>query len=307
MINLLLSVLGAVLLIVGFYTMYLGFSTPPNFTSFFVGLCVAIIGLLTLGYFGTRSRTTEKKELSTESEDYKSKKSDLEMKREEKNDFTQEKMLREIKNYQVENTKVPTIETVEKAKSEQISDKEFVMRRLDRLKRNYIDADEVEYLIDQRLESFRKILEKKRSESKETFIIWSFDSDDVEETMKDAILKSKSRILLMYPWLRNIEVDVLQKFLELECRMIVQEASLDDDVSVEIIKLLMDNNVKIRTFQHVHTAAVVSDKKQGLIISVDPIYDGFEVGMVYHNPEIVSEIERLFEDVWKISDEIKLV
>lgn len=43
--------------------------------------------------------------------------------------------------------------------------------------------------------------------------------------------------------------------------MIIQEASLDDETSVELIKVLLDNNVKIRTMPSVHTVAVVADKK----------------------------------------------
>ena len=44
MINLLVTVFGGLLLIVGFYGMSFGFSTPPNFGLFFGGLCSSVFG-----------------------------------------------------------------------------------------------------------------------------------------------------------------------------------------------------------------------------------------------------------------------
>ncbi len=160
---------------------------------------------------------------------------------------------------------------------------EFVKNRLDRLKENYIqNTKDIENLIEERLDSFKGTLNQIKSESKDPSIIWSFDADDVQETMQNTILKANNKILMMYPWVRNIDVSVLKKFMETESRMILQEASLDDDASVELIKLLMDNNVKIRTMPHVHTVAIVADEENGLIISTDPIYESFEVGVVYN-------------------------
>ena len=57
---------------------------------------------------------------------------------------------------------------------------------------------------------------------------------------------------------------------------------------------------------HVHTVAVVSDESNGLIISTDPIYESFEVGVVYKDQKSIEEIERLFEDAWSISKNINL-
>jgi len=88
--------------------------------------------------------------------------------------------------------------------------------------------------------------------------------------------------------------------------VIIQEASLDDDASVELIKLLMDNNVDIRTMPHIHTVAAVVDNKKGLIISTDPIYDSFEVGVVYDDRRSIKEIEKLFEKAWSLSKEISI-
>jgi hypothetical protein len=110
----------------------------------------------------------------------------------------------------------------------------------------------------------------------------------------------------MYPWVRNIDVSVLKKFMDTQSRMIIQEASLDDDTSVELIKLLLENQVQIRTMPHVHTVAVVADDKNGLIISTDPIYDSYEVGVVYRDEKSIQEIENMFEDAWNLSKEMKL-
>jgi hypothetical protein len=186
-------------------------------------------------------------------------------------------------------------------------DDEFVKNRLNRLKQNYIqNAKDLESLIDERLDSFKGTLDQLKSESQEPSIIWSFDASDVQDALKDTISKSEKRILMMYPWVRNIDVSVLKKFMDTESRMIIQEASLDDETSVELIKLLMDNDVKIRTMPHVHTVAVVSDEANGLIISTDPIYESFEVGVVYKDQKSIEEIERLFEDAWSISKNINL-
>lgn len=184
---------------------------------------------------------------------------------------------------------------------------EFVKKRLDRLKESYIqNAKDIESIIDERLDSFKGTLGKLKSESKEPGIIWSFDHGDVQEAMIDIISKANNRILMMYPWIRNIDVGILKKFMETESCMIVQEASLDDDASVELLKLLMEKNVKIRTMPHVHTIAIVSDDTNGLIISTDPIYESYEVGVVYKDLKSIEEIESLFKDAWSISQDIDL-
>jgi hypothetical protein len=184
---------------------------------------------------------------------------------------------------------------------------EFVKNRLNRLKENYIkNAKDIENLIEERLDSFKGTLDQIKSESKDPSIIWSFDAGEVQETMKDTILKADKRILMMYPWVRNVDVGVLKRFMETESKMIIQEASLDDDASVELIRLLMDNNVEIRTMPHVHTVAIVSDEENGLIISTDPIYESFEVGVIYKDQKSIEEIERMFEEAWDLSQDIKL-
>jgi len=183
----------------------------------------------------------------------------------------------------------------------------YVKDRLTRLKENYIkNTSDIENLIEERLDSFKGTLNKIKSESKDPDIIWSFDSKDVQGTMQDTILKANKKVLMMYPWVRNMDVSILKRFMETESKVILQEASLDDDASVELIKLLMENNVKIRTMPHVHTVAIVSDEYNGLIISTDPIYDSFEVGVIYKDQKSVEEIEKMFEEAWKLSQEIDL-
>lgn len=183
----------------------------------------------------------------------------------------------------------------------------YVKDRLNRLKENYIkNASDIENLIEERLDSFKGTLNKIKSESKDPSIIWSFDSGDVQGTVQDTVLKANKKVLMMYPWVRNIDISILKRFMETESRMILQEASLDDDASVELIKLLMENNVKIRTMPHVHTVAIVSDEDNGLIISTDPIYESFEVGVIYKDQKSIEEIERMFEEAWKLSQEIDL-
>lgn len=186
-------------------------------------------------------------------------------------------------------------------------DKHYVKDRLNKLKQEYIEnVDDVEDLIEERLDSFRGAINQIRSESKEPSIIWSFDASDVQEAMKDTILQADTKVIMMYPWIRNIDVGILKKFMDTKSRMIIQEAGLDDDASVELIKVLLDNNVQIRTMPHIHTVAVVSDDKHGLIISTDPIYDSFEVGVIYKDEKSILEIEKLFEEAWSLSKDIVL-
>ena len=186
-------------------------------------------------------------------------------------------------------------------------DQQFVKNRLDRLKENYIkNAKDIENIIDERLDSFKGTLDTLKSGSQEPSIIWSFDAGDVQDALKDTISKADKKILMMYPWIRNIDIAILKKFMDTESRMIIQEASLDDDTSVELIKLLLENKVKIRTMPHIHTVAVVSDNTNGLIISTDPIYESFEVGVIYNDQKSIEQIERLFEDAWGISKDIDM-
>ena len=54
MINLLVTVFGGLLLIVGFYGMSFGFSTPPNFGLFFGGLCSSVFGIILMVFFASK-------------------------------------------------------------------------------------------------------------------------------------------------------------------------------------------------------------------------------------------------------------
>ena len=199
------------------------------------------------------------------------------------------------------------ISKLRSSKSNEKEDKEYVKNRLDRLKENYLkNSKDIESIIDERLDSFKGTLNSLKSESQEPSIIWSFDAGDVQDALKDTISKANTKILMMYPWIRNIDVGILKKFMDTESRMIIQEASLDDDTSVELIRLLMQNEVKVRTMPHIHTVAVVSDTTNGLIISTDPIYESFEVGVMYKDQKSIEEIERLFEDAWSISKDVDM-
>jgi hypothetical protein len=202
---------------------------------------------------------------------------------------------------------VKTPPSVSKSVKDDKTKDHYVKDRLNRLKENYFkNTSDIENLIEERLDSFKGTLNKIKSESKDPGIIWSFDSKDVQGTMQDTVLKASKKVLMMYPWVRNIDISILKRFMETESKIILQEASLDDDASVELIKLLMENNVKIRTMPHVHTVAIVSDKDNGLIISTDPIYESFEVGVIYKDQRSIEEIERMFEEAWKLSQEIDL-
>ena len=216
--------------------------------------------------------------------------------------------IKPIKTEDIQKPPVPKRPDMEKLRSAQINkEDEYVKKRLERMKESYIqNAKDIESIIDERLDSFKGTLGKLKSESKEPGIIWSFDAGDVQEALMDTISKANDRILMMYPWIRNIDVGVLKKFMDTESCIIVQEASLDDDASVELLKLLQEKDVKIRTMPHVHTIAVVADETSGLIISTDPIYESYEVGVVYKDQKSIEEIERLFEDAWNISQDVDL-
>ena len=51
MINLIVTIIGGLLLIGGFYLMYVGLLIPPNPLSFFIGLIAAVIGLILVIFF----------------------------------------------------------------------------------------------------------------------------------------------------------------------------------------------------------------------------------------------------------------
>lgn len=181
-------------------------------------------------------------------------------------------------------------------------DSDFVIKRLQSLKRKYVgDIEGIDEVIEERLTPIKGVLGKMRST-----IIWSFDALDVQNTMQDILTGAKESIILMYPWIRNLDVSILKKCMDTKSKLIIQEASLDDEASVELIKLLMDNNVDVRTMPHVHTVAAVVDDKKGLIISTDPIYDSFEVGVIYNDKRSIKEIEKLFEKAWSLSKQIPI-
>ena len=387
MINLIITALGIVLIIGGFYAMSFGFSTPPNPLLFFAGLFLSVLGAILVIMFGSKIESGNLTKIKMPKKEISSKNTGKITPKEGKNqELTMKKPMMAKKPKRTENIKnrvaqetgnnttgdrkqiiprkinpkrvpknlrepgttkealeepkvvgerhnsnkslptenvIPTSETPIKApkavKEPKIRKKvkpvkytgededEFVKNRLNRLKESYIkNTKDIENLIEERLDSFKGTLDQIKSESKDPSIIWSFNAGEVQETMKDTILKANNRILMMYPWIRNIDVSVLKRFMETRSKMIIQEASLDDDASVELIKLLMENNVEIRTMPHVHTVAIVSDAENGLIISTDPIYESFEVGVIYKDQKSIEEIERMFEEAWSLSQNIEL-
>lgn len=439
MINLIVSVFGALLVIGGFYFMYLGFNIPPNPLAFFVGLIASVFGLILVIFFGSRidlskgampkpkkvktpkaavtapikpkkmpvkdkipsksaqiseSRAikpkprvkepkvteqpkfgpsststpplkkekdstagkiiTPKKKVETSPDTFKPQKKEKEtapmdkpttlspdlatkpktppkriapvkkatedkapetaIKRDDKAEPPQVKPFKLKSKTDEKVVPVPksVLETADKERLKELQtrtgrDDQFVKNRLDKLKENYIqNAKDIEGIIDERLDSFKGTIDKLKTDSTEPSIIWSFEAHDVQEAMKDTIVTAQSKLLMMYPWVRNIDVSILKKFMDTESRMIIQEASLDDDASVELIKLLQDKDVKIRTMPHVHTVAIVADEVNGLIISTDPIYESYEVGVIYKDKKSIMEIERMFDDAWSISQDVDL-
>lgn len=379
MINMIVTIFGLLLVIAGFYLMYLGFLTPPNLLSFFLGLILTVLGMIIMILFAggaslplgsssskkvsspKTSRTNALKGLTVSKPSKKDETSPKPVKRkvppirprpapkEETSPAPKEETPTATKppvekkpekeeskkaTPKPEETKPPEpvkkapkvekIETPPKAKPEpvkrkpmipkakaapdsEVKDDTYVKNRLERLKEDYIlNAKDIETLVDERLDSFKGTLNRIKTESNDPSIIWSFEAQDVQGALKDTISQAEEKILMMYPWVRNIDVTVLKKFMDTDSRMIIQEASLDDDTSVELIKLLLENNVQIRTMPHVHTVAVVADDKNGLIISTDPIYESYEVGVVYRDQKSIQEIENMFEDAWNLSKEMKL-
>jgi hypothetical protein len=403
MINIIVTVIGVLMVISGFYLMYLGFSVPPNPLAFFLGLISSVLGLVLIILFGSRightidtkparqrpiARSKEPKKPKIPAAVVKSKKSSEESKKTKpkpisrptikpvkpkpKSDVTESKpeikfgpqikaktpsdndkgSVKEIeklkppkstvatsqkppefktkpdimvhkepddkisevaddkpepKKDEVKRARTPIKPTMQKPNSKEADGDKYVKNRLERLKKNYFqNTKDIENIIDERLDSFKGTLNRLKSESKEPSIIWSFEAHDVQGAMKDTISKAEKKILIMYPWVRNIDVSILKKFMETDSRMIIQEASLDDDASVELIRLLLENQVKIRTMPHVHTVALVSDDDDGLIISTDPIYESYEVGVIYKDKKSIKEIENMFEDAWSISKELDM-
>lgn len=373
MINLIVTVIGGLLVIGGFYLMYLGLIIPPNPLSFFLGLIATVIGLILVIIFGGKvdlsrkgtltpkpipiidastPRITPKKVVKDKKTQKsgkaikpkagsseiapskaikplpmvkdepesgsKAKPSDKKLEKPSKNETAPEEATKAIEEPYPK--RVPVIKPVKMQEKPELKedkikgiktpkeqDEQFVKKRLDRLKENYIqNAKDIESIIDERLDSFKGTLDKLKSESMEPSIIWSFEAQDVQEAMKDTISKAENKLLMMYPWVRNIDVAILKKFMELDSRIIVQEASLDDDASVELLKLLLEKDVKIRTMPHIHTVTIVADNSDGLIISTDPIYESYEVGVIYKDPKSIKEIGKMFEDAWGLSQDIDL-
>ena len=291
LIYLLVTIGGVGLLIIGLYLMSFGFGVPPSFGLFFLGLCLSVMGMLMIALFaGGIDLQSLKIETTPKIPRRKPRKEKKPTRRPRPG--VMEKLKTEIKPKKETPTKKP--------KKEKGTD--FVKERLRSLKRRYMDDVEgVDAVIEERMSPFVGVLDKMKST-----IIWSFDAFDVQDTMRDILTGANESIILMYPWIRNLDISILKKFMDTKSRVIIQEASLDDDASVELVKLLMDNNVDIRTMPHIHTVAAVVDNKKGLIISTDPIYDSFEVGVVYDDRRSIKEIEKLFEKAWSLSKEISI-
>ncbi|BAW30934.1 conserved hypothetical protein [Methanothermobacter sp. MT-2] len=326
----LLIVLGGVgLLIMGLYLMTFGFGIPPNFGLFLLGLCLFVIGMLMVILFADKinlqSLKVEMASIAPEGKPTRRRRRPIPKTVKRPRSTVIEKLKTEIETIEDKGEKeTPSKEKVKETppkkspeKPKRMSDalkkskkkaegSDVVKERLKSLKKEHVKGGEsAEDLIGDSIDPFKGIIDNMKSESK-AGIIWSFDASDVHDTMRDILTGASESIMIMYPWIRNLDVSILKKFMDTKSRIIIQEASLDDEASVELVKLLLDNNVDIRTMPYIHTVAAVADNKTGLIISTDPIYDSFEVGVIYNDKKSVKEIEKLFEKAWSLSEEISL-
>ena len=52
--------------------------------------------------------------------------------------------------------------------------------------------------------------------------------------MKETINSAEEKVMLMYPWIKNIDVSVLKNSWIRDSRLIIQEASLDDEARLNL-------------------------------------------------------------------------
>ncbi len=62
--DIIIAVFGVVLIILGFYAMSFGFSIPPSFSLFFIGLIITVLGGLILILYGSNIDFSDLKALS---------------------------------------------------------------------------------------------------------------------------------------------------------------------------------------------------------------------------------------------------
>jgi len=335
LIYLLITLGGVGLLIFGLYLMTFGFGIPPNFGLFLLGLCLFVAGMLMVILFAgsidlqslkleTTSTIPERRPTKRRKPAKTVRTPRLGIMEKLKTEIKPKKRAEKVSGEEPSKrrpkpAKRPRPSSMEKTKTEEVVEastklekekkpirepskapkprkgKDFVKERLHSLKREYMKD----------FEGLDDVIEERKSETKSS-IIWSFEASDVQEIMQDTLTEANESIMIMYPWIRNLDTSILKKFIDTKSKVIIQEANLDDDASVELIKLLIDNNVDIRTMPHVHTVAAVADNKKGLIISTDPIYDSFEVGVVYNDKKSIKEIQKLFEKAWSLSNKISI-
>ncbi len=61
MINLIITVVGGLLVLLGFWLMSFGFYTPPNLPFFFLGLLLSVFGAIIVIFFGSKINSTDVK------------------------------------------------------------------------------------------------------------------------------------------------------------------------------------------------------------------------------------------------------
>lgn len=303
------------ILILGAYIVItFGFTIPPNFFMYVVGVILFVIGLL-MTLIAISGISTDIRELKRPIKSIESKRKEPVLKEKPKPKKPKierlKKAIETIKpkpKIEKKEIKKP-VERIEKkkVKTQKIKDKEKLKRkdkglsgRLKQITNSIGSIDDIQGFINEKLSSTTPL-----REIGESNIIWSFDDSKLDETLRKIIMSGKKEILMTYPWIREMNLDVVKKLISVDnCKLIVQEANLDDEIATSILKLLIDNGVKIKVMENIPTIAAVVDNKQGILISTDPIYDSFEVGSVYKDKESVSKIKKLFEEAWGISKEI---
>jgi len=157
--------------------------------------------------------------------------------------------------------------------------------------------------LTKKMNSIKDSINKIKSESEEPSLIWSFDTKDLQKSMRDIVLKSENKVLMMYPQLKDIDPEVTMKLIDNKSRLIIQEDNLEDKESLELIKILLEKNVHINTKPLINTIIIISDETKSLVLFTDPKFEGLKIGLKHENT--FSAIEG-FEKAWKSSEDLNL-
>jgi hypothetical protein len=138
----------------------------------------------------------------------------------------------------------------------------------------------------------------------DTYILCGDKTLSFNEAFEKLVKDGKEEVCIEIPTLKNLSTKFLSYLSYLDTRIILEEFDLKDVSQVLLITSLLEQNVSIRTMDHVNSTNLIVDNKYALILSKSN-ESNIDIGAIYNEESEVQSVKLTFELSWNLSDELK--